>query len=55
MSEKFLTRLNNTYVGDYIPNKIRMINKMKYNESNIITIFDNISNYYKLICEMEKY
>ena len=54
MSEKFLTRLNNTYVGDYIPNKIRMINKMKYNESNIVTIFDNISNYYKLICEMEK-
>ena len=53
MSDKFLTRLNNTYVGDYIPNKVRML-KMKYNESNISNVFDNISNYYKLINEMEK-
>ncbi len=53
MSEKFLNRLNNTYVGDYVPNKIRMLN-MKYNESNIRNVFDNISNYYKLITEMEK-
>ncbi len=53
MSDKFLNRLNNTYVGDYVPNKIRMLN-MKYNESNIKNVFDNISNYYKLITEMEK-
>jgi hypothetical protein len=53
MSDKFLNRLNNTYVGDYVPNKIRMLN-MKYNESNIRNVFDNISNYYKLITEMEK-
>ena len=52
MSDKFLERLNNTYVGDYIPNKIRALH-MKYNENNIQNVFDNISNYYKLIVEME--
>jgi len=52
MSDRFLERLNNTYVGDYIPNKIRSLN-MKYNENNITNVFDNISNYYKLIIEME--
>ena len=26
---------------------------MKYNENNIINVFDNISNYFKLITEME--
>ena len=52
MSDKFLERLNNTYVGDYIPNKIRALH-MKYNENNIQNVFDNISNYNKLIVEME--
>ena len=52
MSEKFLERLNDTYVADYIPNKIRSLH-MKYNENNIQNVFDNISNYYKLIIEME--
>ena len=52
MSDKFLERLNNTYVGDYIPNKIRSLN-MKYNENNIQNVFDNIANYFKLITEME--
>ena len=54
MSDKFLNRLNSTYVGDYIPNKIRMLENMKYNESNVQNVFDNIANYYKLISEMEK-
>ena len=52
MSDKFLERLNETYVSDYIPNKVRPLN-MKYNENNIENVFDNISNYYKLIVEME--
>ena len=52
MSEKFLERLNDTYVADYIPNKIRSLH-MKYNENNIQNVFDNIANYYKLIIEME--
>jgi len=53
MSEKFLNRLNETYVGEYIPNKVRLLNA-KYNESNITNVFDNISNYYKLIIDIEK-
>ena len=53
MSEKFLNRLNETYVGEYIPNKLRLLN-VKYNESNITNVFDNISNYYKLIIDIEK-
>ena len=53
MSEKFLNRLNDTYVGDYIPNKLRLLNA-NYNESNIQNVFDNISNYYKLIIDIEK-
>ena len=53
MSEKFLNRLNETYVGEYIPNKLRLLNA-NYNEANIQNVFDNISNYYKLIIEMEK-
>ena len=52
MSDRFLERLNNTYVGDFIPNKIRSLNR-KYNENNIQNVFDNIANYYKLIVEME--
>ena len=31
MSEKFLNRLNDTYVGDYIPNKLRLLNA-NYND-----------------------
>ena len=53
MSDKFLNRLNETYVGEYIPNKLRLLNT-KYNESNINNVFDNVSNYYKLIVEIEK-
>ncbi len=53
MSEKFLNRLNDTYVGEYIPNKLRLLN-VKYNESNITNVFDNISNYYKLIIDIER-
>ena len=34
-------------------NKLRSLN-MKYNESNIKNVFDNVSNYYKLIIEIEK-
>lgn len=52
MSDKFLEGLNNTYVSDYIPNKIRSLN-IKYNENNIQNVFDNIANYYILIIEME--
>ena len=52
MSDKFLEGLIDTYVSDYIPNKIRSLN-IKYNENNIQNVFDNISNYYKLIVEME--
>ena len=53
MSEKFLNRYNDTYVGEYIPNKLRLLN-VKYNESNITNVFDNISNYYKLIIDIER-
>ena len=53
MSDKFLNKLNETYVGEYIPNKLRLLN-VKYNESNIKNVFDNISNYYKLIVDIEK-
>ena len=52
MTDRFLERLNNTYVGDYIPNKVRSLH-LKYNEHNIQGAFDNISNYFKLISEME--
>ena len=52
MSDKFLNRLNDTYVKDYVPNKIRL--NVKYNEHNISNVFDNISNYYKLITELEQ-
>ena len=52
MSDKFLNRLNDTYVRDYVPNKIRL--NVKYNEHNISNVFDNISNYYKLITELEQ-
>ena len=53
MSDKFLNKLNDTYVGEYIPNRLRLLN-VKYNETNIKNVFDNISNYYKLILGIEK-
>ena len=54
MTDKFLNKISETYVGDYIPKKVRLLKKNKYNESNIRSIFDNIANYYKLINELEK-
>ena len=51
--DKFLNKLNSTYVAEYVPNKVPLLD-IKYNENNIKQIFDNISNYYKLITELEK-
>lgn len=52
-SEELLNKLNNTYVRDYVPNKVSY--NATYNENNISNVFDNISNYYKLITELDNY
>ncbi len=52
-TDKFLNKLNNSYVGDYVPNKIPLHN-IQYTEDNVQAIMDNIQNYYKLITQFEK-
>ncbi len=52
-TNRFLQKLNQTYVSDYVPNKIPLDN-LKYTEDNVKTIMDNIQNYYKLITQFEK-
>jgi hypothetical protein len=52
-TNRFLKKLNQTYVSDYVPNKIPLDN-LKYTEDNVKTIMDNIQNYYKLITQFEK-
>lgn len=52
-TDKFLKKLNESYVGDYVPNKIPLDN-IQYTEDNVQTIMDNIQNYYKLITQFEK-
>jgi len=52
-TDKFLLKLNGSYVSDYVPNKIPLDN-IQYNEDNVQSIMDNIQNYYKLINQFEK-
>ncbi len=51
--DPFLSKLNETYLSDYVPNKIAL-NDILYSEDNVQLIFDNIQNYCKLIDEFEK-
>ena len=52
-TNRFLQKLNQTYVSDYVPNKIPL-DDLKYTEDNVKSIMDNIQNYYKLITQFEK-
>jgi hypothetical protein len=52
-TEKFLNKMNNTYVRDYVPNIISL-KDLKYSEDNIKLIIDNIQNYYTLITEFKQ-
>ena len=52
-TNRFLKKLNQTYVSDYVPNKIPL-DDLKYTEDNVKSIMDNIQNYYKLITQFEK-
>ena len=52
-TEKFLNKMNNTYVRDYVPNIISL-KDLKYSEDNIKFIIDNIQNYYTLITEFKQ-
>ena len=49
----FLSKLNETYLADYVDNKI-ILKDFHINEDNIKFIFDNIQNYTKLITEFER-
>lgn len=53
-TDKFLIKLEDTYLSDYVPNKI-VLNDIKYNEDNIQIVFDNVQNFCKLISEFEKF
>lgn len=53
-TDKFLIKLEETYLSDYVPNKI-VLNDIRYNEDNIQIVFDNVQNFCKLISEFEKF
>jgi hypothetical protein len=48
----FLDKLNQTYLAEYVPNKIPLHN-LTYNAENIQLIFDNVQNYVQLIAEFD--
>ncbi len=63
-TDKFLNKLQNSYITDYIPSKVSINKEIKYTEDNIIDIVGkniflirnlaNIQDYQKLVDEIEK-
>lgn len=53
-TNNFLHKLGETYLAEYVPEKIPINDNLKYSESNISSIIDNVQNYHRLIVEFEK-
>lgn len=53
-TNKFLHKLGETYLSEYVPSKIPIDDNLKYSESNVAFIIDNVENYNRLIVEFEK-
>ena len=53
LTDEYLSKLNQTYLSDYIPNKIPVDKNLAYTESTVNKFISNIQDYYKLIQTFE--
>ena len=53
LTDNYLIKLNQTYLSDYIPNKIPIDQSLPYTESTVNNYISNIQDYYKLIQNFE--
>ena len=48
-TDEYLTKLNDTYLSDYVPDKCQIDNKLVYNEKSVIKFVSSVEEYYLLI------
>ena len=53
-TDPFLKKLENSYITNYIPFKVRVMEEIEYNENNIMAIIANVQDYQRIIDEIEK-
>ena len=53
LTDEYLSKLNQTYLSDFIPNKIPVDKNLPYTESTVNKFISNIQDYYKLIQNFE--
>ena len=53
LTDEYLSKFNQTYLSDYIPNKIPVDKDLPYTESSVNKFISNIQDYYKLIQNFE--
>lgn len=52
--DEYLGRLNQTYLSEYIPNKLQIDSHLKYSETSIEKFISNVEDYFKLIQMFEE-
>lgn len=53
-TDKYLQKLSETYLADYVNNKNKIDSSVQYNEKNITKLISNVQDYYKLIQMFEQ-
>jgi hypothetical protein len=54
ITDEFMNKMDSSYLGDYIPNKIAVNSEVPYNEGNVMEVFANLQDYYKIIQDFDK-
>lgn len=54
-TDKYLEKLNGTYLADYVPNKMNVDQNIKYTEQTVNKFISNVEDYYKLIQEFDEW
>lgn len=53
-TDKYLNKLNVTYLADYVPNKMNVDENIGYTEQTVNKFISNVEDYYKLIQEFDE-
>ena len=48
-TDNFLSKLGNSYLADYVPNKTSVDKEIEYNEQTVNKYLSNVQDYYKII------
>ena len=54
VTDDFLTKLGNSYLADFIPNKANIDSEVEYNEQTVNKYLSNVQDYYKIIQTWEE-